>query len=272
MISFSLSARRNLDVDAWEVRVDAFFDPAEEVSGCSAVEEAIAEAWDGDDGIRIGRLEALMVHVWPVRTAEGLLELLEINGGDGNTWDAYEEVRSTAAALTRWARGGGAALFEESEEPVQTILLSRGLEADPYVDRGALMGMMVQHLTALSPNRILLAHEEPPESALPADQQGREEERARAFLSVGERVGLCPFAVLPPTGEGAARIRDPLRQLLGGIADRTLLVASVLPDGPDYPEWTVWDDLEIEIIDVAEWAQARLGVELTLKLEEAEEV
>jgi hypothetical protein len=273
MISFSLSAHRNLDVDAWEVRVDAFFDPSEEVSGCTAVKEAIAEAWDGDDGIRIGRLNALMLHIWPVRTAEGLLELLEINGGDGNTWDAYEEVRSTAAALNRWARGGaGAALFEESDEPVQTILLSRGLEVDPYVDRGALLGMMVQHLTALSPNRILLAHEEPPESALPADQQGREEERARAFLSVGERVGLCPFAVLLPTGEGSARTRDPLRQLLGGIADRPLLIASVLPDGPDYPEWTVWDDLEIELIDVAEWAQARLGVELTLKLEEAEEV
>jgi len=273
MISFSLSARRNLDVDAWEVRVDAFFDPAEEVSGCALVEEAISEAWDGEKGIRIGRLNALMVHVWPVRSAEGLLEILEINDGDGNTWDAYEEVRSTAAALTRWVRGGaGAALFEESEEPVQTILLSRALEADPYVDRGALLGMMVQHLTALSPNRILLAHEEPPESALPADQQGRTLERARAFRSVAGRVGFLPVLHLPQTRQGVIRGKDPFIRLLGAVVDRPLMIASVLPDGPDYPEWTVWDDMEIELIDVAGWAQARLGVELTLELEEAEGV
>lgn len=268
MISFSVRARRNEDVDAWDVRVDAYLDPSEEVTGSPEAEEAISEAWVGEEGVLIGRLEALMLHVWPLNNAEGLLELLEVNDGDGNTWDAYEEVRSAAAALTRWVRtGAGAGLFMESEEPIQTVLLSRRLEADPFVDRGALLGMMVQHLTALSPNRILLVHEEPPESALPADQQGRIWERARAFLSVGGRVGFGPFVALPQNRE-TGEVRDPLRRLLSGMTDRPLLIASVLPDGPDYPEWTVWDDLEIELIDLVEWARARLCVELSLAEEE----
>jgi len=273
MISFSVNASRNQDVDAWDVRVDAFLDPAEEVTGSPEAEGAVAEAWAGEEGVLIGRLEAQMVHVWPLHNTEGLLELLEVNDGDGNTWDAHEEVRSVAAALTRWLRTeAGAGLFMESEEPVQTVLLSRTLQADPFVDRGALLGMMVQHLTAFSPNRVLLAHEEPPESALPSDQQGRIWERARAFLSVGERVGFGPFVALPQTQTAAAKVRDPLRKLLSGMADRPLLIASVLPDGPDYPEWTVWDDLEIELIDLVEWARVRLGVELTLKQEEVEGV
>jgi hypothetical protein len=271
MISFSVSLRRNEDVDAWDVRVDAHLDPSEEVTGSPEAEEAISEAWIGEDGVLIGRLEALMVHVWPLHNAEGLLELLEVNDGDGNTWDAHEEVRSAAAALTRWLRTeAGAGLFIESEDPVQTVILSRTLEADPHVDRGALLGMMAQHLTAFSPNRVLLAHEEPPESALPPDQQGRIWERARAFLSVGERVGFGPFVALPPPQTAAARVRDPLRRLLSGMADRPLLIASLLPDGPDYPEWTVWDDLEIELIDLVEWARERLGVELSLAAEETE--
>lgn len=271
MISFSVSARRNEDADAWDVRVDAYLDPSEEVTGSPEAEEAISEAWVWEDGVLIGRLEALMLHVWPLHNTEGLLELLEVNDGDGNTWDAYEEVRSVAAALARWVRQGSAeGLFIESEEPVQTVILSRELEADPHVDRGALLGLMIQHLTALSPNRILLAHEEPPESLLPADQRGRVRERARAFLSVGERVGFGPFVALSPSDAGMAPQDEPLQRLLAGMTDRPLLVASVLPDGPDYPEWTVWDDLEIELIDVVEWARERLGVELSLAEEKTE--
>lgn len=268
MISFSVSARRDEDADAWDVRVDAYLDPSEEVTGSPETEEAISDAWVGGEGVLIGRLEALMLHTWPVHSSEGLLELLELNDGDGNTWDAYEEVRSTAAALRRWlSTPAGDGLFLESEEPVETILLSRRLEADPFVDRGALLAMMVQHLSALSPNRILFAHEEPPESAMPRDQQGRIWERARAFLSVGERVGFGPFIALPTErDEGRAGIH----RLLNGMADRPLLVASVLPDGPDYPEWDVPDDLEIELIDLVEWARERLGVELTLADEETE--
>jgi hypothetical protein len=265
MISFAVSARRNQDVDAWDVRVDALLDPAEEVTGTPEAEGALSEVWVGDEGVLIGRLEALMVHVWPLHNAEGLLELLEVNDGDGNTWDAYEEVRSAAAALARWVRQGSAeGLFIESEEPIQTVLLSRRFEADPHVDRGALLGMMVQHLTALSPNRILLAHEEPPESALPRDQQGRIWERARAFLSVGERVGFGPFVALPAERDER---RAGIHHLLNGMEDLPLLIGSVLPDGPDYPEWTVWDDLEIELIDLVEWARERLGVELSLVTE-----
>lgn len=52
------------------------------------------------------------------------------------------------------------------------------------------------------------------------------------------------------------------------MADRPLLIGSVLPDGPDHPEWTVWDDLEIELIDLVEWARAHLGVHLSLAEEE----
>jgi hypothetical protein len=268
MISFSVSARRNEDADAWDVRVDAYLDPSEEVTGSPEAEEAISEAWVGEDGVLIGRLEALMLHVWPLHNAEGLLELLEVNDGDGNTWDAHEQVRSTAAALMRWLNTpAGDGLFLESEEPIETILLSRLLEADPFVDRGALLAMMIQHLSALSPNRILLAHEEPPENLLPPDQRGRVRERARAFLSVGERVGFGRFVALPAEpDEGRAGIY----RLLNGMADRPLLIGSVLPDGPDYPEWTVWDDLEIELIDLVEWARARLGVELSLAEEETE--
>lgn len=92
MISFSVSARRNEDADAWDVRVDAYLDPSEEVTGSPEAEEAISEAWLTEDGVLIGRLEALMLHVWPLHNAEGLLELLEVNDGDGNTWDAYEEM------------------------------------------------------------------------------------------------------------------------------------------------------------------------------------
>jgi len=268
MISFSVSARRNEDVDAWDVRVDAHLDLSEEVTGSPETEEAISDAWVEGEGVRIGRLEALMIHTWPVHSSEGLLELLELNDGDGNTWDTHEEVRSTAAALMRWLNTpAGDGLFLESEEPIETILLSRRLEADPFVDRGALLAMMVQHLSALSPNRVLLAHEEPPESALPTDQQGRVWERARAFLSVGERVGFGRFVALPAEpDEGRAGIH----RLLNGMADRPLLIGSVLPDGPDYPEWTVWDDLEIELIDLVEWARARLGVELSLAQGETE--
>lgn len=265
MISFSVSAKRNLEVDAWDVRVEARFDPAEEVSCTPEIEQALAEAGADEDGVVIGRLDALMVHVWPIRSRTGLLELLEVNDGDGNTWDAYEEVRSTASALTRWVRtGSGDGLFHESEEPVQTLILSRGLEADPFVDRGALLGIIVQHLAAFSPNRILLAHEEPPEMSLPADQRGRDREREYAFLSVGDRVGFGRYASLPPKRAEAAGT-GPLRRLLNDTGERPLLIASVLPDGPDYPEWTVWDDLEIELIDIAEWASSRLGMDLEAK-------
>lgn len=132
MISFSVSARRNEDVNAWDVRVDAYLDPSEEVTVSPETEEAISEAWCEDDGMRIGRLEALMLHTWPLHSPEGLQELLELNDGDENTWDAHEEVRSAAAALMRWLNTpAGAGLFLESEEPIETILLSRGLEAGP---------------------------------------------------------------------------------------------------------------------------------------------
>jgi hypothetical protein len=259
-----VSAKRNLEVDAWDVRVEARFDPAEEISCTPEIEQALAEAGADEDGVVIGRLDALMVHVWPVRNRKSLLDLLEVNDGDGNTWDAYEEVRSSASALTRWVRtGAGDGLFHESEEPIQTVMLSRSLEVDPFVDRGALLGVMVQHLTAFSPNRILLAHEEPIEMSLPADQRGRDRERGYAFLSVGGRVGFGRYMSLPPKLAQAAG-SNPLQRLLSGTEGRPLLIASVLPDGPDYPEWTVWDDLEIEMIDVAEWARLRLGVELEL--------
>ncbi len=268
MISFSVSVRRNEDVDAWDVRVDAYLAPSEEVTGSPEAEEAISEAWVGEDGVLIGRLEALLLHVWPLHTTEGLLELIELNDGDGNIWDAYDEVRSAAASLARWVRQGSAeGLFVESEDPVETLILSRSLEADPHVDRGALLGMMVQHLSSFSPKRILFAHEEPSEGALPQDQQGRIRERARAFLSVAERVGLGPFVALPAEpDEGGSGIY----RLLSGMADRPLLIASVLTDAPDYPEWTVSDDLEIELIDLVEWARERLGVELSLAADETE--
>jgi hypothetical protein len=262
MISFTVGARRNEDVNAWDVHVEAWLDLAEEVSADPTVEGALAEAGAGAEGILIGRLDALMLHVWPVDTPEGLLEILELNDGDGNTWDAFEEVRSAANALTAWAGGGGAErLFAESEDPAETLILSRGLFSDPFVDRGVLLAMMAQHLTAFSPNRILFAHEEPPETSLPADQRRRVRERARAFLSVGDRVGFGPHVRVPEEG-GRSPFPAPLGDLLSLTADRLLLVASVLPDGPDYPEWTIWDELELELIDVAEWARARLGVDL----------
>ena len=267
MISFSVSVRRNLDVNAWDVRVDACLDLAEEVTGSPCIEEAMCEAWVGEDGIPIGRLDALMLHVWPLRDVEGLLDLVEINDGDGNTWDGCEELRSTAASLARWVRQGSAEnLFIESDDPIETVILGWSLEADPHVDRGALLGMMVQHLSALSPKRILFAHEEPSEDTLPADQRGRVLERSRAFFSVGKRVGFGPFVALSPPDAGMPTKYSPFQRLLAGVTDRPLLVATILPDGPDYPEWTVWDDLEIELIDVAEWARDRLGMELSLDM------
>jgi hypothetical protein len=265
MISFTVGARRNEDVNAWDLRVEAWLDLAEEVSADPTVEGALAEACGGEDGVLIGRLDALMLHIWPVESAEGLLEILELNDGDGNTFDASEEVRSTASALMAWAGGGGAErIFSESEDPAETLILSGGLRADPFVDRGALLAMMAQHLTAFSPNRILFAHEEPPETSLPADQRRRVRERARAFLSVGDRVGFGPHMRLPEEIQ-VSRSHSRLGDLLSLTSDRLLLVASILPDGPDYPEWTVWDDLEIELIDVAEWARIRLGVELSIR-------
>lgn len=265
MISFSVSAKRNLDVDAWDICVEALFDPAEEVCSTPELEEALAEAWVGEEGVVIGRLNALMVHIWPVKNREGLLDLLEVNDGDGNTWDAYEGVRSGASALIRWVEtGAGDGLFHESEEPVQTLILSSGLEADPFVDRGVLLGMMVQHLTALSPNRVLFAHEEPEDSMLPPDQRGRVREQVHAFRSVGERVGFGAFGTLPSRPERKRQEKSPLKLLVRGVEFRPLLVASLLPDGPDYPEWNVWDDQEIEVIDVAEWAYARLGFDFPL--------
>lgn len=261
MIRFSVEVRRKEEVEAWGVRVNAFLDPVTEIIGTPEAEAALAEAWIGEDGVLIGRLEALMLHVWPIENTEELIGFLEINDGDGNTWDVHEEVRSAAFSLMRWLdMPAGEGIFIESEEPIETVLLSRSLEVDPFVDRGALLAMMVQHLATLSPNRVLFAHQEPAESALPPDQRGRVWERARAFISVGERVGFSPFVALPPDqpeGEGFVR-------LLSEMMDRPLMVASILPDGPDYPEWTVWDDLEIELIDIMEWARERLGIELSL--------
>lgn len=271
MISFTVGARRNEDVNAWDLHVEAWFDPAEEVTGDPRVEALLAAALDGDEGVRIGRLDALMLHVWPVGNPEGLIEILEINDGDGNTWDASEEVRSTAAALTEWAAAGGAeTLFRDSEDPIETLILARGMQADPFVDRGALLAMMVQHLAAFSPNRTLFAHQEPFETDLPEDQRGRVAERARAFRSVSGRVGLDAYA--KPPLEGRDLLQSPLAQLLLPCPDRLLLVGGLLTDGPDYPEWTVWDDLEIELIDVAEWVRVRLGVELAVGQEEREGV
>lgn len=268
MISFTVRTRRNEDVHAWDLRVEAWLDPAEEVTSDPRVEAMLAAAWTGEEGVRIGRLDALLVHLWPVGTADGLLEALEMNDGDGNTWDASEGVRATAAALIRWASAGGAeGLFRDSEDPVETLVLSAGLEADPFVDRGALLAMMVQHLSAHGPNRLLFAHEEPPETDLPPDQRGRVRERARAFRSVSERVGLESYARVPDrTAPGPSA--SLFARLMNVAPDRLLLVGSLLPDGPDYPEWTVWDELEIELIDLAEWARARLGVELTLTADE----
>ena len=263
MISFTVGAGRNEDVNAWDVHVEAWLDLAEEVSADPIVKEALAESGAGSEGVLIGRLDALMVHVWPVESAEGLLDILELNDGDGNTFDACDQVRSTASALMAWAGGGGAErLFSESEDPAETLILSGGLHADPFVDRGVLLAMMTQHLTAFSPNRILFTHEEPPETSLPADQRKRVRERARAFLSVGDRVGFGPHVRVPEEG-GRSPFPAPLGDLLSLTDDRLLLVANLLPDGPDYPEWSVWDDLEIELIDVAEWARARLGVDLS---------
>lgn len=272
MISFTVGARRNEEVNAWDLHVEAWFEPAEEMTEDRRVLNALfaADRYE-EDGALIGRLDALMIHVWPARTPEGLIELLKINDGDGNTWDVSEEVRSGAAALTRWAEAGGAErVFADGDDAVETLIISAGLQTDPFVDRGALLAMMVQHLAAFSPNRSLFAHEEPPELALPEDQRGRVAERARAFRSVGGRVGLDAYA--KPPLEGRDLIQSPLAQLLLPCPDRLLLVGGLLTDGPDYPEWTVWDDLEIELIDVAEWVRVRLGVELTPCLEEIEVV
>jgi len=67
-----------------------------------------------------------------------------------------------------------------------------------------------------------------------------------------------------PEEGGRSPFPAPLGDLLSLTDDRLLLVASLLPDGPDYPEWTIWDDLELELIDVAEWANIRLGVGLSV--------
>jgi hypothetical protein len=263
MISFTVGARRNEEVNAWDLHVEAWFEPAEEMTEDRRVLNALfaADRYE-EEGALIGRLDALMVHVWPARTPEGLIDLLELNDGDGNTWDVSEGVRASAAALTRWAKAGGAErVFSDGDDAVETLIISAGLQADPFVDRGALLAMMVQHLAAFSPNRSLFAHEEPPELALPDDQRGRVRERARAFLSVGDRVGFRAQARVPKV-VSSGRSGSLLECLEPLEANRLLLIGSLLPDGPDYPEWTVWDDLEIELIDVAEWMRARVGLDL----------
>lgn len=261
MIIFSVTVKRHHDVQAWDVRVSAHYFPADEILS-PEVTRLLRRSTDGSPGVRIATLAALTVQPFPLFFPEELQDALEEHDEIGGTFDIHDEIRATAGGLIDWAEAGGAErVLPEEADPIGAIVIGRRLETDPFVDRGAILALMIQNLSSLCRDRTLFALEEMPEAELLEDQRGRIPERLRAFRGVSDRVGIEAHRLFPGSGGPSSdQAGTPAQRCACGA--RPFVVAVIPIGGPVSPEWIVDDEEEIELIDVAEWARTRLGVEL----------
>lgn len=265
MIRFRTTIERNPDVPAWDVQVRALYVDAPVLGGpfSAAFDEAerLSSLQNGHEGIVIATLEAMIADSPRVNRRSAVSNMIERHLGVGGTFDTCPNATETAEALLGWVRNGGdEAIFRKDKTHLRRLVVTKFLDTDPYVDRGGVLAHMIPHLAAFSPDRLIVAHQECVERALPPDQRGRIRERFRAVAGICERFGYeVVGAEMGAEARGACRdAKAPAGEELAVPGDLPLIIISVPGTGNVNPRYNVWEGGEIEILDLADWGQARL--------------
>lgn len=266
MIRFRTTIERNPDVPAWDVQVRALYVDAPALGGpfSAAFDEAerLSCLQNGYEGIVIATLEAMIADSPRVNRRSAVRGMIERHLGVGGTFDTCPNAMQTAEGLLGWVRNGGdESLFRKDKTHLRRLVVTKFLETDPYVDRGGVLAHMIPHLAAFSPDRLIIAHQECSEMALPPDQRGRIRERFRAVTGICERFGyeVVGAEIGAEARGGGRQPGNPAGEELAVPGDLPLLIISVPGTDAANPKYDVWEGREIEILDLADWGQARLG-------------
>lgn len=257
MITFQLRQRKLVDLEGWEIRVDAILSLEDEPHLTDELYNKFKELPQvpdfegGDLGVRVACLSAIVIREL-VSETDDLLELIRSQTEAGGIFDVLTGTYMTADAMCAWMEsGGGDDICGGPGDPVDAIVITEDLECDDFVDRGAMLAYMMPHLSALTPDRILVVHQEPADSTLPPDQQGRLNERMLAVGGISDRMGVEVFGLHPGRPESEST---------GDAIDLPLFILGIPEYGPENARWEHSAEEELELIDFSDWAEARLGI------------
>ena len=269
MITFETKTRRDPEVSAWSVSVSALYHLCEDADygeSFHAAYEDLPLVMDGTGapiGVCIAKLSALMVDC-QIFYQDELIEFLEAHTEIGSTFDICGDAAQTAQSLLHWSHGDEAWELCEEFGSLNRIIVTKYLEADAYVDRGAILGYMLPHLTALGSGQLLVAHEEHVEEMLPPDQKGRIIERMSTLNAIANRFKMEVVNVdhgAESEGRAIEHTQNTLGETQAAARELPFVVISIPHDGYDDVDWEIFDpDQELEVMDMADWAEARMGV------------
>lgn len=267
MIMFRTTMNRNLEVDAWDVTVEALYEPAEELFDCEAFSEAFyaqAEKTKDTHAMIIARLEGLLVRSLMAIDSEDLINEVADHCGIGGTFDITHGTHLTGESLLQLLSRGGAArqIVEDSPYEIpEDLFVSGNLYTDPFVDRGSILAYMVPHLTALTGRKLLIAHQEPVEGLNPEDQRDRLKERFNAAEGILDRIGGDVERVhlgREITGEKVRMTHNGLGEPVPEHADLPMILISATEF--EHDAHFIYSDHDYEVIEFADWAEARFGI------------
>jgi hypothetical protein len=270
MITFRTRSVRNYEVNAWDISVEAYYEPPDEImydaNGADLTPLLQEKFQDHPDGIRIAELKGLLVKGLLIFEPDDVIETISDHSEIGSTFDIYEGSYSTARNFLGWLEhGGDEKLFGNWEDPIQEIFVSEYLETDPHVDRGAILALMTAQLDQFSSSRLLCVHEEPVDDFLPEDQRGRMADRVRTLSSVA-RDREIEFIAAHPGAEARGKelriSRNALGEPLPLPGQLPLFILATSADG--YPNLSchLFESEEMIVLDTPEWFQARFGFTL----------
>ena len=269
MITFETRIRREPEVPAWSVSVSALYQPSDDTDYGTSFNEAYEDLPPIKDengafiGVCIAKLSALMVDC-QIFDQDELIEFLEAHTGIGSTFDISGDAAQTAQSLLHWSHGYEAEDLCEGGGPVNRIIVTKRLEADAFVDRGAMLGYMLPHLTALGSGHLLVAHEEHIDEMLPPDQRGRIHERMSTLDAIADRFRMEVVNAdygAQSEGRSIEYTCNTLGEIQAAARELPFVVISIPHDEYDDVSWQILDpDQQLEVMDMADWAEARMGV------------
>lgn len=279
MITFRTRSVRNYEVNAWDVSVEAYYEPPDEImydaDGADLTPLLREKFQDHPDGIRIAELKGLLVKKFCFFDSDGITETISRLSEIGSTFDIHEGTYSTARNFLGWLEhGGDEKLFGTWADPIEEFFVSEHLETDPHVDRGAMLALMTAQLDQFSSSRLICVHEEPVDDVLPEDQRGRMGERIRSLSAVSRSIEVELISAHPGAEARGKELRvssNILGEPLNLPGQLPLFVLGTSANG--YPDLSsfLFESEEMIVLDTPEWFQTRFGVTLGAQRDEEPE-
>lgn len=271
MITFRTLMSRNYEVPAWNITVEALCEPDYDMLNNEDLVSAICEQaklTGGKDAqaVMIARLEGLLVRELMIDEPQDLIDQVADHCGIGGTFDITHDTHLTGESLLQLlSRGGGARRIVDEDflENPTDLFVSGNLIADAHVDRGAVLAYMVPHLSALTNGKLLIAHQEPFEGQNPEDQRDRLVERFGAVRGILERIGgevECAHLGREITGKEVRMTANAIGEPVPEHADLPMILMTGSPDDFEPDAYHLFDDTEYEVLEFADWAEARFGM------------